>query len=451
MNSQPNILFIFSDQQRWDTLGCYGQRLAVTPNLDRLAAEGVRIANAFTCQPVCGPARACLQTGKYATEMGTYRNGIPLPDHERTMAHALNDVGYDTAYIGKWHLAYAGPDEDYSDAPIPVARRGGYRDFWLASDLLEYTSHGYGGHLFNGNMERVNYTGYRVDALTDFAIDYLHNRDKQNPFFLFLSFIEPHHQNDHNHFEGPNGSKERFANYDVPGDLIGTTGDWQAEYPDYLGCCNSLDYNVGRLREELEATGQLDNTLIIYTCDHGCHFRTRNSEYKRSCHDSCIHIPMILRGPGFNNSSVIEDMVNLIDVTPTVLSAAGIIPSATMRGRPLQELTNGDCHNWPKDIFLQISEDHIGRAIRTKEWKYSIWVPRESAFSPEVDHPGSDFYHEECLYDLLQDPHERNNLVNNPAYTSIRSELAAKLINFMRDIGEKAPVILPAVAASATL
>ena len=105
MNNQPNIIFVLSDQQRWDTLGCYGQELDVTPNLDRMASEGTRFEHAFTCQPVCGPARACLQTGRHATEIGCFRNSIALPVEVQTIARCLSGSGYETGYIGKWHLA----------------------------------------------------------------------------------------------------------------------------------------------------------------------------------------------------------------------------------------------------------------------------------------------------------------------------------------------------------
>ena len=446
MNRQPNILFIFSDQQRWDTLGCYGQRFPISPNLDALAAEGVRFEHAFTCQPVCGPARACLQTGKYATEMGTFRNDIALPLTERTLAHELGDAGYETGYLGKWHLASQGEKQNFRESPIPAERRGGYRDYWLASDVLEYTSHGYNGHMFNADMQQVDFTGYRADAQTDFALEYLRTRDGQRPFFLFLSYIEPHHQNDHNRFEGPLGSKERFADFDVPGDLQGTDGDWRENYPDYLGCCASLDMNVGRIRAELERQGILENTLIIYTSDHGCHFRTRNSEYKRSCHDGCIRIPMIIRGLGFTGGKVAEELVSLIDLPPTLLAAGGVTPLETMRGHALQPLAAGTADHWPEEIFLQISEDHIGRAIRTARWKYSVWVPSDKAFTSGWQRPGSDVYHEECLYDLHNDPHERDNLVRDPAYAGLRKELAGVLTRRMLEIGEVAPEILPAVA-----
>ena len=129
---QPNIIFYFSDQQRWDTLGCYGQKLPVTPNLDELAREGVKFANTFPCQPVCGPARACLQSGRYATQIGCWRNAQALPQGIPSLAGAFHSAGYETAYVGKWHLASnkssyeeSGGPEDFEIRAVQPERRGG--------------------------------------------------------------------------------------------------------------------------------------------------------------------------------------------------------------------------------------------------------------------------------------------------------------------------------------
>lgn len=293
MTGEPNIIFMFSDQQHWDSCGCYGQAMNITPNLDRMAEEGVKFEHAFTCQPVCGPARAALQTGKYPTEIKCHTNHRMLPVNEKTMAHYLSENGYEVGYIGKWHLASFGEiggTDDFRIRPVPPERRGGYKDFWLASDTLEFTSHSYDGHMFDGKMQKRKFPSgkYRADAQTGWVLEYLRARKKDKPFFLFVSYIEPHHQNDHKHYEGPKGSRERFAKFVPPNDLKELKGDWQEEYPDYLGCINSLDTNLGRIRNELEELNMADNTIVIYTSDHGSHFCTRNSEYKRSCHDGCI-------------------------------------------------------------------------------------------------------------------------------------------------------------------
>lgn len=443
---RPNVVFIFSDQQRWDTLGCYGQHLDISPNLDRMAAEGVRFENAFTCQPVCGPARSCIQTGKYATETGCFRNDIALPLHEKTIAHWFSEAGYEVGYIGKWHLASTSrrsqEETNFVGKPIPPERRGGWKDFWLASDVLEFTSHSYDGYMFDGEMNRVDFPEgrYRVDCLTDYALDYLRTRTGEKPFFLFVSYIEPHHQNDHKHYEGPKGSKERFKYFVVPGDLEDMEGDWRAEFPDYLGCCNSLDENAGRILDELEKLGILDDTLVIYTSDHGSHFRTRNTEYKRSCHDGCLHIPMLFRGPGFRGGTTVNELASLIDLPPTLLAAAGVDKPDYMKGRPLQPLVDGSAADWPDEVFAQISESQVGRCIRTKKWKYSVRAPDRQGW----EDPDSDVYVEDFLYDLEADPHEKNNLVADPNHAETREELAAVLKRKMAEAGEAEPLIKPA-------
>lgn len=458
MTTRPNIVFYFSDQQRWDTLGCYGQRLPVTPNLDSIAAEGTRYANAFTCQPVCGPARACLQSGKYATRTGCFRNDIELPTGcENRLADLFNVAGYDTAYVGKWHLASnKAKGIDHRTEPIPPEYRGGY-SYWMAADVLEFTSHGYNGYVYDGDMRRREFIGYRADCINNFAIDYLHSRDRSKPFFLFISQIEPHHQNDHGIFEGPDGSKARFADFDVPGDLVGTGGDWRENYPDYLGQCASLDYNVGRLVDTLRETGDWDNTIFIYTSDHGSHFCTRNREYKRSCHDGCTHIPLIIHGGAFSgntdntadgvseaisrdirNGKVEDAMVSLIDLPATLLDCAGIDIPESWDGRSLLPLAEGRAKDWDDSVFMQISESQVGRAVRTRDWKYSV-----RADAKGWQDSSADVYYEDFLYDLNADPHERNNLVADEKYRGIRENLKQLLLKHMEKAGETLPTILP--------
>jgi uncharacterized sulfatase len=443
---RPSIIFFFTDQQRWDTCGCYGQKLDVTPNLDRMAREGVLFEHAYTCQPVCGPARAVLQTGRYATEVGCFRNGIALPTDERTIAHVMSDAGYEVAYIGKWHLAsthgMGDADANFRTLPVPPERRGGWKDHWIAADVLEFTSHGpEGGYMFDGEGNKREFPGYRVDGHTEFVLDYLRNRKSDGPFFLFISYIEPHHQNDRHTYEGPEGSKERFAGYEVPGDLVGTEGDWRENFPDYLGCCWALDGALGRVREELGRQGILDDTVVLYTSDHGSHFCTRNKEYKRSCHDGCLRIPMVACGPGFTGGKVVPELVSLIDAPPTMLAAGVVEPPRAMRVRPLQGLVDGTADGtWRDAVFAQISESHVGRCIRTKKWKYSVGAPDKEGGK----HPASDRYIEQFLYDLEADPHERTNLMADPALAGVRAELAEKLKSAMVEAGEEAPVIDPA-------
>ncbi len=438
----PNIVFYFSDQQRWDTMGCYGQRLPVTPVLDRLAAEGTLFEQAFTCQPVCGPARACLQTGMYPTEIGCHKNQRNLPEGMDTLARRMSAGGYRTAYIGKWHLA-SDAHTSYRCAPIPSQRRGGY-EYWMASDALEATSHGYNGYVFDHDMKRHDFIGHRVDCINAYAVDFLHQHVQsgdERPFFLFISQLDPHHQNDHNRYEGPDNSRRRFGNYDVPPDLEGTEGDWRENYPDYLGQCNLLDQNVGKLMDTLEALGLKDNTILFYTSDHGSHFRTRNAEYKRSCEDACLHIPLLAWGGPFQGGGKISELVSLLDLPPTVLDSAGQAIPDHYRGRSLLTLVRGERDHWPDAVYAQISEAETGRTVRTARYKYAVRAPEF-----RIDEPFSAVYEECKLYDLVADPGERVNLIRDPEYASVRADMRRRLQAFMHSANEPEAIILAAPA-----
>ena len=434
---RPNIIFYFSDQQRWDTVN-----ETATPNLMKLAEDGIKFENSYTCQPVCGPARACLQTGVYATQNKCYWNGIPLPQDIKPLAEYFNEAGYETAYVGKWHLASDRlPNIGFhcEKTAIPKELQGGYKDWWRAADVLEFTSHGYDGYVFDAEGNKLDFKGYRADCINDFALEYLDQKTSDKPFFMFVSQIEPHHQNDHHCYEGPKDVVPKFKDYPLPDDLTFLKGDYKEMYPDYMAAINSLDSNVGRLVEKLKEKGLYDNTVIIYTSDHGSHFKTRNLEYKRSCHDSATHTPLIIEGGAFMGGKVDSRLVSLIDLPPTLLDIAGIdIPDSYMGKSLLKELETGeerDC------VFMQISESQCGRAIRTKKYKYAI---RTLAPTGYALHKAS-VYFEDYLYDLEKDPIEKHNLIKDPKYASERKKLKEMLIREMIAAGEKEPKILPAV------
>lgn len=428
----PNVLVILTDQQRWDTVGAYGSPMNLTPNLDALADRGVRFEHAFTCQPVCGPARACLQTGRYASANGVWRNGIPLRPDDRTIAHAFRDQGYDVGYIGKWHLAATGRE------PVPRERRGGY-EHWEAADALEHTSHPDAYRAYDADNQELVVPGYRVDAQTELVLRYL-RQPREKPFFLFVSYLEPHQQNDYNRFVAPDGYAERYANPWVPGDLLDRPGDWFSQLPDYYGMCARIDECLGRILDELRARGQIDNTVVLFTSDHGCHFRSRNNEYKRSCHESSIRIPAVMAGPRVPAGRVVRDLVSLIDVPPTLLDAASIAVPAGMQGRSALPLARGEPVDWPEEVFVQISEAEVGRAIRTDRWTYAVYArdadPRREGSSVA--------YHERALYNLAADPHQRVNLIGRADHADVAARLRERLIDRMVQAGEPPPEIIPA-------
>jgi len=431
MEGRPNVLVVFTDQQRWDTVGCYGNPMDLTPNLDRMAERGVTFQHAFTCQPVCGPARASLQTGKYATKVGVWKNHIPLPEGERTPAHHFKEAGYRVGYIGKWHLAATG------EKPVPPELRGGY-DFWEAADVLEFTSHPYDTVLYDVEGREVRVPGYRVDALTERAINFI--RDGGEPFFLFLSYLEPHQQNDWNRFVAPEGYAERYANPYVPPDLKAFPGDWFQHLPDYYGMVARIDECLGKLTTTLEELGISKRTIVVFTSDHGCHFRTRNTEYKRSCHESSIRIPLVIRGPGFEGPKVVRELVSLVDVAPTLLEAAGIPVPPEVQGRSLMPLVRGEADGWRNEVFVQISEYLVGRAVRTPRWKYCVFAPEKEGGRD----PSSRRYVERHLYDLASDPYELVNLVGRREYREVAEELRERLKRLMVEAGEEEPEIVEA-------
>lgn len=430
MTDRPNVIVFFTDQQRWDTTGLHGNPLGLTPNLDRIAREGTHVRHSFTCQPVCGPARSSLQTGLYATQTGSVTNGIPLDPSLPTLARWFNDAGYRTGYIGKWHLA--------SGDPVPAEGRGGYSD-WLAANTLEFTSDAYQTTMFDDTCEPRRLPGYRVDALTDAAIRYV-DQHQADPFFLFISYLEPHHQNHRDDYPAPSGYREHYQGRWMPPDLAALGGNAHQHWGGYCGMVKRLDEAFGRLLDALRSLDLLDNTIVLFTSDHGNHFKTRNGEYKRSLHDGSIRVPTVLTGPGFKGGGEITELVSLVDLPPTLLDAAGLHIPDQLPGRSLLDLVNRrEAEPWPEEVFIQISESQTGRAIRTDRWKFGVVAP-ESVSSLAA---GSDTYEEFALYDLYADPYELTNLVHEESHAALCLELTQRLIARMAAIDEPPARISP--------
>ncbi len=429
---RPNVIVFFTDQQRWDTTGAHGNPLDLSPNFDRLARAGTDVHYSITCQPVCGPARACLQTGRYATETGCYRNGIALPRESRTLAHYFGEADYDTAYIGKWHLA------DGAQGPVSPEQRGGY-EYWLASNLLEFTSDAYDLVMYDSDGAARKLPGYRVDAQTDAMIRYISER-RDRPFFLFSAFIEPHHQNHRDDYPPPVGYLERYRSRWMPPDLAALGGSSHQQMAGYLGMIKRLDEALGRLVDALISLDMLEDTIILFTSDHGCHFKTRNAEYKRSCHDASVRVPTMFHGGPFKGGGRLSQMVSLLDLPPTLLDAAGIPVPAQMQGRSLLPLLREGAADWPDEVFIQISESQVGRAIRSRRWKYAATAPDKDGW----DDMNSAVYYETELYDLLADPNELHNRAGCESHREVADVLRSRLIRRMIEAGEDEPIIEPA-------
>ncbi|MEU4223609.1 sulfatase-like hydrolase/transferase [Nonomuraea sp. NPDC026600] len=421
---RPNVIVVFTDQQRWDTVGPF------TPNLDRMARHGTQATVALTPQPVCAPARAALQTGRYPTTTGVYRNGRVLPAEERTLAHHFGAAGYATGYIGKWHLA--------ATEPVPEELRGGYRS-WLAANALEHTSDAYRTIVYDEANDPVFLPGYRSDALVDAAVRFVADHHEE-PFFLFLSFIEPHHQNEVDSYPAPDGYEERYQGRWTPPDLAALGGTAARHLGGYLGQVKRLDEGLGRLLDALKSMELLDDTIVAYTSDHGNHFKTRNGEYKRSCHDASLRVPLAVRGPGFDGGGAIARPVSVIDLPPTLLEAAGLPVPENMQGRSFLPLLGDARAPWPDEVFFQVSESEVGRGIRTSRWKY--YAVAEDA--DPLTAPASARYREQALYDLDNDPHELVNLAGHRSHLEVAAGLRTRLLHRIVAAGESEPVIEPA-------
>ena len=439
--SRPNVVVFFTDQQRHDTTGVHGCPLHLTPHFDSLAQEGTHLFHAFTTQPVCGPSRACLQTSTYATQNGCWRNGIALRDEHPTLARQFGSVGYRTGYIGKWHLAP-------TDVAGPVApeHRGGY-DYWLASNVLEFTSDAYATTVYDSQNRAQFLPGYRADALTDAAIRFVHEHSQdeskgEEPFFLFLSFLEPHHQNHRDDFPSPRGQSDRFSNAWMPADLAALGGSSHAHWGGYCGMVKRLDECFGRMLDALESLGLREDTIVVWASDHACHFKTRNAEHKRSPHDSSIRVPLAIDGGPFRGGGRVQNLVTLLDLAPTLLDACDIEVPPEMQGRSVLPLLGGAQSRaareaWEDEVFVQISESQVGRALRTPRWKYAVSAHNLSG----ATHSKAEHYQEDALFDLHADPHELSNLIGMEGFREVSTGLRKRLLERIREVEGAAPRI----------
>jgi arylsulfatase A-like enzyme len=211
--------------------------------------------------------------------------------------------------------------------------------------------------------------------------------------------------------------------------------------PDYYGACEVIDASVGRLRKVLDEEGLAENTIFVFMSDHGCHFMTRNQEYKRSTHNSSLRVPLLVNGPGFENARQIQEVIGIVHIAPTLLDAAGVPAPSSMQGRSFLPLVHDAKARaaWPNQELVQISESMTGRAVRTKDWTYCIADP-----TGMTNEPASTNYHEYQLYDQRNDPHELVNLAGRKEYRAISDDLRDRLKQLMVAAGEPEPDVAPA-------
>lgn len=440
-SGRPNIVFIMTDDHAAHALSAYGSRLNKTPNLDRLAKEGVKFQNAFVTNSICTPSRAVILTGKYS-----HLNGVPVFNHidssQPQVQKYLQTAGYHTGMIGKWHLGG-------NDAKRPEQGKPAGFDYW---NILPGQG-AYFDPLMIEMGERKKLSGYTTDIITDLALNFVEKRPKDKPFFLMY-----HHKAPHRNWQPSEKYRKQFENYDPPipatfdDDYKGKSdasrqstmhidddlneSDTKGKPPaglsgaelkrwkfrrymqDYLACVQSVDDNVGRFLDYLDKNGLAENTIVIYTSDQGFFLGEHNFYDKRFMYEESLRTPLLVRWPGkIKAGSVSKGMVLNLDFAPTMLDAAGAKIPADMQGRSFLPLLLGQQpKDWRRSMYYRYYHPghhnvapHYG--VRTERYKL-IYFNKLNQWE---------------LYDLQKDPGEMKNLYSDPAYKKIVQDLKKEL------------------------
>ncbi len=413
----PNILLILPDQMRGMDMGCAGNREVKTPNLDRLASGGVLFRNTFANTPVCCPARAILLTGKYPHRNGMIANDLRLKESEVTLAEILAEQGYRTGFIGKWHLD-GGPRLPGFIPPGP--RRQGFQ-FWAANEC----SHDHFRPVyFRDTPEPISDNRFEPEVWTDRAIEFL-RANKDGPFFLEVAMGPPH---------DPYGAPKAYATMYDPAKLTmrpnwvdGVPGGGRKEVAAYAAAITAVDDQVGRLLGELKRLNLENDTIVVFTSDHGDMLGSHGQRLKRKPWEESIRVPGIVRYPAkMKPGRVSNALLTHVDIAPTLLALCAIPVPADMQGTNLADLVLGRTDRGPDSAFFQIFVPFAGdatplpwRAVRTETHLYAR----------TKDGPW-------LLYDLKTDPYELNNLAQVPASIPLRDRMERTLDDWMRRTGD---------------
>jgi arylsulfatase A-like enzyme len=479
---RPNIVYIMTDDHGYQAIGAYGSGLNKTPNLDRIADEGIIFRNSFVCNSICAPSRAALLTGKHSHANGLTDNRVRFDSSQVTFPKLLQAAGYQTAVIGKWHLKSEPTGFDYWSI---LPGQGSYYN----PDFIE-----------SGRTYRQ--TGYATTIITDKAIEWLQQRDTTKPFCLLVHHKAPHRNwmpdtidldlydgadfpvpaNFFDSYEGRQAASLQemsvIKDMRLASDLkvTGADGDsltqsekdylwyinhrmtpeqrtaWLREYDsisraflagrpegdslalyklnryltDYLRTIESVDRNTGRLLDYLESSGLMKNTLVVYTSDQGFYLGEHGWFDKRFMYEESFRTPLMMRLPEtLKAHGDINEMVQNIDFAPTFLELAGVKPPREMQGVSLVPLLRGDKPgNWRNALYYHYYEYPAEHAVRRH---YGIRTDRYKLihFYNDVD--------EWELYDLEADPHEMNNLIDNPSYDKIERHLRKRLAQLRKE------------------
>jgi len=420
---KPNVVYVLTDQWRASAFGYAGDVNVQTPNIDKFASEAVNFRNAVSVCPVCTPHRASLMTGKYPTSTGMFLNDLSLPDNELCMAEIFKSAGYSTAYLGKWHLDGHGRFNNVSPE-----RRQGF-DYWKALEC----SHDYNHMAYyeNDSPEMKYWEGYSPFAISREAQNYIdeHIQD-ENPFLLFVSIAAPHfpHTNAPEEYKALYPESEIKTAPNVPDEMVARI---QKELNGYYAHCTAIDDAVGELLDKMKELGMMENTVVVFTSDHGEMMGSHGvrPKSKQVAWDESLRVPFLIKTP-FNTEDkgdVIQAPITTPDILPTLLGLANIDIPETVEGGDLSWLVKSPDPAFDRPaLFMNVcpfgNEYHNDeyRGIRTKQYTYVC--------SPE----GAIM-----LFDDINDPDQLHNLVNKKEFARLQKSLNKKLKAELKKIGDK--------------
>ncbi len=419
----PNVVFILADEWRGQDLGYNGNKDVLTPNLDKLATQAVNFTNTISCCAVCCPYRGSLLTGQYPLTTGVFVNDVLLNPEAPSLGKIFKSAGYKTAYIGKWHL-----DGHGRNSFIPIERRQGF-EYWK---VLECT-HDYNNSFYWGNDDKkAKWEGYDAFAQTVDAANYIKaGKQDAKPFFMILSWGPPHTP-----FEtAPESYKQIYRNKllnlrpNVPSDLSEKA---IADLVGYYGHISALDSCIGILQKTLKETGLDDNTIFIFTSDHGAMVRSHGFVNKQRPYEESINVPLLIRHPKLlgNKGKKNNMLINTPDLMPTILGLCNLPIPSTVEGEDKSAIIKGKSKDTTNAVLIasyhafgQYSAELGGveyRGVRTKRY----------TFTKDLSGPW-------LLFDNQKDPYQMNNLVNDPKFTKVKNDLELKLTQLLNKTNDR--------------
>lgn len=417
--TKPNIIFVLADQWRAQDTGYGGNPEVMTPQLDKLAAESVNLTNAVSGFPVCCPYRGTLMTGQMPLTHGVFLNDLYLRETQNSIAHTYKKAGYDTAYVGKWHLDGHGSRSEY----IPPKRRQGFEYF----KALECT-HNYNNSLFWANNDPVRkaWKGYDAIAQTRDAQAYIREHDKKKPFILFLAWGPPHapYLTAPKEFQDMYKGKKLTLRPNVPPEKEKVA---QRDIAGYYAHITALDTCMGSLVETIDQVGLRENTILVFTSDHGDMLYSQGQLKKQRPYDESIRVPFLLRHPARLGAKgkTLDAMINAQDIMPTLLSMSGVPIPDSVEGADFSGVIAGTGPA-PREVSIISCASPFGQWTRRQGGKeYRGIRTKRYTYTRDLNGPW-------LLFDNQIDPYQQNNLVNKPEISKLQKKLDAALMQELK-------------------